>query len=76
MAIEYLATGTISQASQDLLVELLLHAEIIEVLQILETLVDLLPQEMIDFLVDLGILPPTAKGRFLFSHWFIPPRYT
>jgi urease gamma subunit len=65
MAIEYLATGTISQASQDLLVELLLHAEIIEVLQILETLVDLLPQEMIDFLVDLGILPPTAKAVHL-----------
>jgi hypothetical protein len=65
MAIEFLATGTISQASLDLLTELLLHAEIVEVLQILETLVGLLPQEMIDFLVDLGILPPTAKGRFL-----------
>jgi hypothetical protein len=65
IAIEWVSTGTVSDASLAALTELLTQIDVLELLGILESLVGvLIPQELIDFLVELGILPPpSAKGE-------------
>ncbi len=63
IAIEWIATGTVSDASLAALTELLSQVDLVELLGLLDALVGfLIPQELIDFLVDLGILPPAASG--------------
>jgi hypothetical protein len=64
IAIEFIATGTVSDASLAALTELLTQIDVLELLNLLDSLIGfLIPQELIDFLVDLGILPPAAKGK-------------
>ena len=65
IAIEFIATGSVSDASLAALTELLTQIDVVELLNLLDSLIGfLIPQELIDFLVDLGILPPAAiKGE-------------
>ena len=63
IAIEFIATGTVGDANLAALTELLTQIDVVELLNLLESLIGfLIPQELIDFLVDLGILPPPATG--------------
>ncbi len=64
IAIEWIATGAVSDASLAALTELLSQIDLVELLGLLDSLVGfLIPQELIDFLVDLGILPPAVSGE-------------
>jgi hypothetical protein len=64
IAIEFIATGTVSDASLAALTNLLTQIDVLELLNLLDSLIGfLIPQELIDFLIDLGILPPATKGK-------------